>query len=102
MKTKTSFLIIAATYAGLAIALGVFCPRPLPGQVKPPKVEVDPSWPKPLPDRWVTGPIGGVCVDARDHVFILNRREYLTDKELNAGHQAPPVIEFDPDGNVVG
>jgi hypothetical protein len=27
-----------------------------------PRFVVDPFWPKPLPDRWVTGAVGG-CVD---------------------------------------
>lgn len=52
----------------------------------PPKFEVDPSWPKSLPNLWVTVGIGGVCVDAQDHVFILNRRD-LTDNELDVGRQ---------------
>jgi len=38
-----------------------------------PQFDVDPSWPKPLPERWVTGELGGVCVDANDHVFVLSR-----------------------------
>jgi DNA-binding beta-propeller fold protein YncE len=61
---------------------------------------VDPSWPKPLPDRWVLGGLGGVCVDAHDHVLVLNRQDAPAD-DLNAGQQAPAIIEFDPAGNVV-
>jgi DNA-binding beta-propeller fold protein YncE len=99
-KSKTGSPVIAATFAGLAIALGILCPLPSQGQGNAPKFEVDPSWPKPLPDGWVTGWLGGVCTDARDHIFILNRRN-LTDNELAAAHQAPPVIEFDPEGSVV-
>jgi sugar lactone lactonase YvrE len=99
-KRKTSSVFTAAAFAGLAIALGTFAPLPSHAQGHGPKFEVDPSWPKPLPNLWVTGGIGGVCVDAQDHVFILNRRD-LTDNELDAGHQAPPVIEFDAEGNVV-
>src|SRR6202162_1598410 len=38
-----------------------------------PKFEVDPSWPKPLPNRWVNGEVSGTCVDSQDHVFIVNR-----------------------------
>ncbi len=91
---------MAAAWAGLAVALGFLYLAPLHAQGKAPKFEVDPSWPKPLPNLWVTGGIGGVCVDSRDHVFILNRRD-LTDNDLDAGHQAPAVIEFDPEGNVV-
>jgi hypothetical protein len=65
-----------------------------------PKFQVDPGWPKPLPDGWVTGEVGGTDVDGQDHVFIVNRRN-LTDKELRVGQPAPGVIEFDADGNVV-
>src|SRR5271155_1807522 len=32
-----------------------------------PRFVVDPYWPKPLPDRWVTGAVGGVCIDREDH-----------------------------------
>src|SRR5205814_593868 len=49
-----------------------------------PRYEADVSWPKPLPHRWVLGGLGGTCVDARDHVFILNRQDVL-DGELNTG-----------------
>lgn len=85
---------------GLALVLGLSDSPPLRAQEVAPEYQVDPSWPKPLPDYWITGMIGGVCVDAQDHVFVLNRRN-LTDNELDAGKQAPAVIEFDPEGNVV-
>jgi len=62
--------------------------------------EVDPTWPKPLPDNWVTGQVSGVCVDSHDHVFIVNR-DNMTDKEAEVSRQAPPFIEFDTDGKVV-
>ena len=100
MKRKTNFVQMAAVFAGLAVAQAFLYPAFLRAQGNAPRFEVDPAWPKPLPNLWVTGGIGGVCVDARDHVFILNRRD-LTDNDLDAGHQAPVVIEFDPEGNVV-
>lgn len=65
-----------------------------------PRYEVDLTWPKPLPDRWVLGGLGGLCVDKQDHVFILNRQDVL-DADLNAGKLAPPIIEFDSAGTVV-
>ncbi len=86
--------------APLAIVLAIFCSLPMKSQGNPPKYEVDPTWPKPLPDKWVTGAVSGVCTDAQDHVFILNRGN-LTENELDAGRQAPPVIEFDQQGGVV-
>jgi DNA-binding beta-propeller fold protein YncE len=98
-KRKTTSLIIAATL-GLFIALGTISPLPLQGQVKAPRFELDVSWPKPLPEHWVLGWQGGVCVDARDHVFIVDRRN-LTPEELEVAQPTPPVVEFDPEGNVV-
>ncbi len=86
-------------FAVLTILIG-FCPFPLRAQPRTLRYEVDRSWPKPLPDRWILGGLGGVCVDAQNHVLILNRQDLL-DGELNAGHLAPPVIEFDSAGELV-
>jgi DNA-binding beta-propeller fold protein YncE len=100
MKKKLSSITINGTSAvTLTIVLALFCAQRLNAQGNPPKYEVDPAWPKPLPNQWVTGSVGGVCTDAQDHVFIVNRRN-LTDNELDAAYQAPTVIEFDPQGNV--
>ena len=99
-NNKASSLAKIVVFAVLALALQIVCPQKFYAQTNVPKYEVDPSWPKPLPNGWVTGMIGGICVDPQDHVFVLNRQN-LTDNELDAGHQAPPVIEFDPVGNVV-
>ena len=38
-----------------------------------PRFEVDPMWPKPLPNHWILGMVIGVGVDSRDHVFIVHR-----------------------------
>lgn len=100
MKTTIKFLGRAARIAMLAVSIVAIYVATSRAQNKSPKFEVDPNWPKPLTNLWLTGGIGGVCIDARDHVFILNRRD-LTDNDLDAGRQAPVVIEFDPDGNVV-
>jgi DNA-binding beta-propeller fold protein YncE len=99
-KGKIASLIMAGLCTALAAAFSISCPLPLKAQGSPTKYEVDPSWPKPLPDKWVTGSVSGVCTDAQDHVFIVNRGN-LTENELDSGRQAPPVIELDPQGNVV-
>jgi nitroreductase len=77
-----------------------------------PRFEVDPFWPKPLPNHWVLGSAIGVSVDSRDHVWIIHRRQSLNvQTEASAGTNtpageccsaAPPVLEFDPQGNLVG
>ena len=102
---------LADMAAVLALAILVLSPISMRAQSGVPKYAVDPSWPKPLPGRWVTGEMGGVCVDSHDHVFVAQRvsdrggmdghLEGLTSDELNAGQPAPPVMEFDAEGNVV-
>jgi hypothetical protein len=67
--------------------------------VEVPQFKYDPSWPKPFPEGWVLGSVGSVCVDARDHVFAVTRGQPAP-KERNLAVAAPPVIEFDADGNV--
>jgi DNA-binding beta-propeller fold protein YncE len=89
-----------ATFAAAAIAAAMSFPSGSLAQGNVPRYEVDMAWPKPLPDRWVIGGLGGTCVDARDHVFILNRQDVL-EGELLGGQLAPSIIEFDPAGNVV-
>jgi DNA-binding beta-propeller fold protein YncE len=65
-----------------------------------PHYAADLSWPRPLPNGWVMGAIGGLCVNDQDHVVIVNRQG-VPEAELNGGTQAPPIIEFDQAGNVV-
>ena len=98
MRKETSYLSKVWLYVGLAIALGAF--SPMHAQVGAPKYEVDPTWPKPLPGTLVTGRAGGICVDAQDHVFEVNRGD-LQDKEKLVATPAPPVLEYDSDGNMV-
>lgn len=81
------------------------------GAVMAPRFEVDPLWPKPLPNHWVIGQAIGVTVDDQDHVWIVHRDNLLGANEAAASQnpptasccvKAPPVLEFDPAGNVVG
>jgi len=81
------------------------------GERLAPTFEVDPYWPKPLPNNWVIGSTIGVSVDSRDHVWVIHRQASLNAQtEASAGINtpadaccaaAPPVLEFDPDGNLV-
>lgn len=82
----------------------------LSGRETTPAYEVDPFWPKPLPNEWILGQVAGVAVDSRDHVWIVHRPGSLTPQEIGASLTpataeccipAPPVIEFDSDGNLV-
>ena len=73
-----------------------------------PIFQVDPLWPKPLPNKWVIGSTIGLSVDSRDHVWVIHRPSTIEDNEkagtLKNGDccfVGPQVIEFDPNGNVV-
>jgi DNA-binding beta-propeller fold protein YncE len=97
---------IALTLAVLVVGLG-------PGQAQEaeaPVFEVDPFWPRPLPNDWAFGQFAGVAVDSRDHVWILQRPDSLADDEIflttdpptaECCRPAPPVMEFDQDGEFI-
>ena len=43
--------------------------------VEAPRFEVDPFWPKPLPNKWVIAQMIGLGVDSHDHVWIVHRSD---------------------------
>ena len=90
--------IFAAAVAALAVAGCATSPQPSAGGVQ--KFEVDPWWPKPLPEGWITGRLGSVCMDSHDHVIVTNRRD-ITKEEEETSQQAPSVLIFDLAGNLV-
>ena len=85
-----------------------------------PRFEVDPMWPKPLPNHWLMGNTIGVSVDSNDHIWIIHRQASLEPMENYAAanppgpkrqkgvvesdccEPAPPVLEFDEAGNLIG
>ena len=97
-------LLLVAVLAGFGWYVS-----PSAQSVQAPYFEVDPLWPKPLPNNWVIGSAIGVTVDSRDHVFIIHRPGSLVDNELDLEHgrglccaSAPQVLEFDQAGSLVG
>ena len=73
MTTRRRLGIVAAalaltTLGGLALVLTgpVTAQRPADGVA--PRFQVDPWWPKPLPNNWLMGQAAGVAVDRHDHV----------------------------------
>ena len=69
---------------------------------QPPTFERDASWPKPLPNNWGIGIVWGVAVGPQDHVWVLNAVDgYLERLEEEGKIPAPPVLEFDQEGNLV-
>src|SRR5262245_57663925 len=66
------------------------------GKSAPPAFQVDPYWPKPLPNDWRVGNVVGVAVDSKDNVYMLHRP-----KSQAGAANVPPLIVFDPAGNVI-
>jgi DNA-binding beta-propeller fold protein YncE len=75
-----------------------------------PQFQVDALWPKPLPNNWILGQVGGITVDRFDRIWIVQRPNSLTPRERAAEHNppeskccvaAPPVLVFDQSGNLV-
>jgi DNA-binding beta-propeller fold protein YncE len=77
-------------------------------KVQAPIFVVDPYWPKPLPNHWITGSTIGLSIDAQDHVWTIHRLSSV-EKEFKAADLkqgecckvAPPVLEYDQAGNLV-
>jgi DNA-binding beta-propeller fold protein YncE len=80
------------------------------GERLAPQMVVDPFWPQPLPNKWILGATIGIAVDSRDHIYIVHRNQdnNFATQEIGLDNgvaecctAAPPIIEFDPAGNVV-
>jgi hypothetical protein len=94
--------VFRKTVAIVAASLGFLAARPSEPIIGVPEFQVDPFWPKPLPNHWIVGAVVGVDVDERDHVWIVHRPSTLQPNETRSiWTAAPPVVEFDADGVLV-
>ena len=81
-----------------------------PGHAQSPAFRVDPYWPKPLPNNWLLGQVGGIAVDAQDNIWVFQRPRSLTDDEKGAALTpprskccvpAPSVLVFNQAGDLI-
>jgi DNA-binding beta-propeller fold protein YncE len=104
-------VLLLGGIVGLGVGAEVLDRRAVQEKVAP-RFEVDPLWPRPLPNHWVLGSVIGVGVDSRDHVYIIHRGLATLNERTEAGAAtdpptgeccapAPPILEFDPEGNLV-
>ena len=89
-KLTPSIVVVAAgivaTFAGFAADR-----QSLNAQSKQaPIFEVDPLWPNPLPNHWVTGSTIGLSVDAQDNVWTIHRPNTVEDNFKGAA-LTPPI-----------
>ena len=87
------------------LALGV-CSTAKPQA--PPVYKVDASWPKQLPNNWIMGQVGGMAVDKNNHIWVIQRPSSNVKDDLGLEEKvslcctsAPPVLEFDKEGNFI-
>jgi len=74
--------------------------RPAEAGSAGPRFELDPTWPKPLPEGWIGGQLPCVYVDHNDHVLIVNRGD-ITKEEQETCIQAPAVMIYDTAGKLL-
>ena len=67
ISMATFFVIITAACADLEV------PEQSNEVVMAPVFEVDPMWPKPLPNHWILGSAIGVTADSQDNIWIIHR-----------------------------
>ena len=117
---KNRKVLVGSTFLAVLLALGVgqrlLDPAASAQGKQAPKFEVDPFWPKPMPNNWVMGMTIGIGISSDDHVWVIHRGNdpgnldrtelaIVTPGSPRVGEcclPAPPVLEFDPAGNLVG
>ena len=91
----------------LAVALSVATALSAQSRQQLPVFEPDPLFFEALPNKWVTGQVGGVAVDSHDHIWVFHRPDTIPDGEKAASLNppqaeccvpAPAVLEFDGNG----
>ena len=109
-------VVVCASLLALLVTLGISqavlertAEAQSKGAVQAPRFEVDPLWPKPLPNHWVLGSTIGVWVDTDDHVWVIHRstatlgnnEKTLETKQGECCAGAPPILEYDQEGNLL-
>jgi DNA-binding beta-propeller fold protein YncE len=109
-------IYVAGVFVAALVALGVaqswfgkVAQAQARNNVMAPRFEVDPFWPKPLPNHWLLGNSIGLFVDDKDNVWMvhrgvanLNRDENgIANKIAECCAPAPPVLAFNAAGDLI-
>jgi DNA-binding beta-propeller fold protein YncE len=110
--TRKMWTVAGSLAAVVAIGVAVDVPAKIAsaqtGRQPVPLFEPDPLFFKTLPNKWVSGQVGGVAVDSHDNIWVFHRPATIPDGEKAASLTppqaeccipAPAVLEFDPNGN---
>jgi DNA-binding beta-propeller fold protein YncE len=86
-----AFAAVIAALAGARYTFAGIASAQRAAGVEAPMFEVDPLWPKPLPNDWVLGQTIGVAVDADDHVWIVHRGDASLNIMTEAANSTGPT-----------
>jgi hypothetical protein len=94
-------------FLAVSLLLGVSVASAAEGGKDAPRYANDPSWPKPFPNHWVMGQVGGLAIDRQDRIWVLQRAlPYAVDEQgakhdLAPAERMPAVMVFDTQGNIL-
>ncbi len=80
---------IRIVWSHVLVVLTAIMAGTLAAHAQSPAFRVDPYWPKPLPNNWILGQVGGMTVDAQDNIWVFQRPRSLTDDEKGATLNPP-------------
>ena len=107
---RTAGVVCAGLALVAAAAVMAFNRAPAVAQgtgTEVPQFEPDPLWSDALPNKWVTGQVGGLAVDRHDNLWVFHRPGTIPDGEKAASLNppqaeccipAPAVLEFNTNG----
>jgi DNA-binding beta-propeller fold protein YncE len=108
---QVAYALLTATAGLVSAVLAAPCTSLAQnGETAVPHFQVDALWPKPLPNNWILGQVGGITVDRFDRIWVVQRPKSLTPRERAAEQNppvskccaaAPPVLVFDQSGNLL-
>src|SRR5438034_114457 len=104
---RNLWIMPVAGAAAITGAVLIAQSRAQTGRQQVPLFEPDPLWSQALPNKWVTGQVGGLAVDTHDNLWVFHRPGTIPDGEKAAALNppqaeccipAPAVLEFDTNG----
>lgn len=111
MKDDKAYRRVRGNTVAAVVVLGAIGLLAGVGAQRPdvPRYTFDPSWPRPLPNKWKIGGVTGLGITKDDSVWVYQRPADLTSLELEAELgvsdccvRAPSMIHLSADGSVLG
>jgi DNA-binding beta-propeller fold protein YncE len=109
-EQKMKFIMCLVFAVTVALPAPALAQERVPAKAALPQFQVDPFWPKPLPNNWILGQVSGIAVDRFDRIWVVHRPGTLNERELAAAQTpptakccfaAPPVLVFDQSGDLL-